>query len=750
MKSLKRFLAVLAVVAAGVVSLALYGTQPSAGPEREARITTTTTTTTQSPVPVGKAAGQGLRRLVGGRSLGRLRLGTTEWLFLVLLLAVLVRLWALARARRCGDPGSVEVALFTNATGDTSLEPEGMAWLMRERLAWADLKPTLLPGDAGGDEILKVVAENPLTAATPVAKVFTYLRTLSKVSRGYRVTGGFLRRTEPPSCGVSIQITNIGKGRVEAVRALWATSYEEAAIEAAYLAASVVSRGVKTDYRWERWTSEDGRSLRLYHELKQYAATGGSDTYDHAFALAYEAIACDPGNALLRLELAKLSEVVEGFFDSLDAYLTIVARWPDCHMARYRLSSVLSFVDEWVDTWYASRSPGHGRNAQHVRIRWQLGELVGDSQRAELEESLDHTDVGHFKAAMLRLSNEQRRRIQNDPKVGKGSLGSLAITARLIGELQLCKLNIDKASSEAVNTQVRGLEAELRTELGRKRAKWQAHYNAACFYAHWTEMADPGAAEALHQALAELDVVIDEGKLMTPAEQTWLRKKDPDLRPLRDTADYRHWALRAFGYPTPPELPAVAVRVVNQRVVWKVLANAKRDRWDEWYQRVIDDETPPVSTLQDLEASCRREADFWRTLEVLCASPENQKARKRLARGTGTPLDLPALRRKVFVLDGDALSSECRSSEAYLAALSRISSLQGPAWEQRARVARDAALGLRTPPDDPRSRDWAMDGERTWFAVSAVVDALQAAPPHGEAVTDALEALRQVSDNLAT
>ncbi len=812
MKSLMWFLASLVVVAVAMVFLALYGTEPPAAPKPEFPSTTTTvaglpatnpsypcgvadrlrltgsraearkeyeavlrrqhsdytcaatglaelsrpetTTTTQAPAPVGTGAGHGLRKLIGDGRLGRLRLGATEWLVLVIMLAVLVRLGALARARRSRDPGPVEVADFTNATGDESVEPEGMAWLIRERLARADLKPTLLPGDAGGDEILKVVTENPLAAASPVAKVFTYLRTLTKVSRGYRVTGGFLRRTETPSCGVSIQITNIGRGRVEAVRALWATSYEEAAIEAAYLAASVVSRDVKTDYPWERWTSEDGRSLRLYHELKQYAASTESDAHDRAFTLAYDAIACDPGNALLRLERAKLSEVVEGFFDSLDVYLTIVARWPDFHMARYRLAAVLSFVDDWGKEWEASRSPGHGRHSQHMRVLWQLGELgepAGDVQRARLVEDLDHYDTQRFKAAMLRLSNDQRRRIENDSQVGKGSLGSLAVTARLIGELQLCQLKIEQHPGTDMASEIERLEEELRAELGKKRASWQAHYNAACFYAHRTEMKDPGAKGALQLALEELNVVVDEGKLMTPAEQTWLREKDPDLRPLRNTEAYRRWALRAFGFPTPPEMPVEAVEVVNQRAVWKALASARLERWEGWFQQLAESGAPQTSTLHDLETSCRREEELWRTLQVLCANPGAEAGRDRLAKGGGNPPDLPTLRRKVFSLDAAALGSELRSNKTYLAALREISGVQGQVWEQRAREARDATLGLVPPPGGPRSRAWAMDGERTWFAVSAVVGALKATtPPDDEAVTDALEALRRVSENLCS
>ena len=811
MKSLMWFLASLIVVALVAVSLALYGTNPSAGPKPESTTTTTTvvdipaanpsypcdtadrlrltgsraearkeyesvlrrahsnyacvltglaelsrletTTTTLAPVPVGKGAGQGLRKLVGNGRFGRLRLGATEWLIVVIMVAILVRLGALARARRSRDPGPVEVAVFTNATGDKSLEPEGMAWLIRERLARADLKPTLLPGDAGGDEILDVVTENPLAAAAPVAKVFTYLRTLTKVSRGYRVTGGFLRRTETPSCGVSIQIVNISTGQVK-VSALWATGYEEAAIEAAYLAASVVYRDVKTVYPWERWTSEDGRSLRLYHELKQYAASTDADAHDRAFALAYEAIACDPGNALLRLERAKLSEVVEGFFDSLDVYLTIVARWPDFHMARYRLAAVLSFVDEWVKEWEASRSPGHGRHSQHKRILWQLGELgepAGDVQRGQLVKDLDHYDTQRFKAAILRLSNDQRRRIENDPKVGKGSLGSLAVTARLIGELQLCKLKMEQSPATDMTREIERLETELRAELGKKRAGWQAHYNAACFYAHRTEMKDGGERGARHRALEELNVVVDKGALMTPAEQTWLREKDPDLRPLRNTEAYRRWALRAFGYPTPPELPVEAVEVVNQRAVWKALASARLERWEGWFQRLAESGAPQASTLHDLETSCRREEELWRAVQVLCADPGDEAARDRLAKSDGKPPDIPSLWRKVICLDATALRTELRSNETYLAALREISGLQGQVWEQRARDARDAALGLLPPPSGPRSRAWAMDGERTWFAVSAVVGAVRTAtPPDDEAVTDALQALRQVSENLGS
>lgn len=92
---------------------------------------------------------------------------------------------------------------------------------------------------------------------------------------------------------------------------------------------------------------------------------------------------------------------------------------------------------------------------------------------------------------------------------------------------------------------------------------------------------------------------------------------------------------------------------------------------------------------------------------MLCADPGAEADRDRLAKGGGNPPDLPTLRRKVFSLD--------------------------------------AAAG------GPRGRAWAMDGERTWFAVSAVVGALRTAtPPDDEAVTDALQALRQVSENLGS
>ena len=101
-----------------------------------------------------------------------------------------------------------------------------------------------------------------------------------------------------------MQITDLRSGATEDLRTRWATSYEEANIQASYIAAAAVFRPTR-EQQWARWTAEDGRSLQLYDELRQYRQDG---EYDKAFAAGREAIQLEPQNALIRLELAQVYE----------------------------------------------------------------------------------------------------------------------------------------------------------------------------------------------------------------------------------------------------------------------------------------------------------------------------------------------------------------------------------------------------------------------------------------------------------
>jgi len=493
---------------------------------------TSSQATTSEPAgetPLGKGATDGLERIRRRLALlWRLRLDRGEWIAALLLVLLALRVWALRRATRQSDPGPVEVALFEDGTGqNTTVQPKALASLMRERLARAKLfPPAMLPGAGGGDEVLTVLEASSAISGSSIGRLVTAVRRLTTINTGHRVSGTFIHREAVPQCGVTVQITDLRSGATEDLRTRWATSYEEANIQASYIAAAAVFRPTR-EQQWARWTAEDGRSLQLYDELRQYRQDG---EYDKAFAAGREAIQLEPQNALIRLELAQVyeaSNAAEDYLDALDIYLLTVAQWEDFHQARYRLAATLSFVEVWSEEWMAAREPTHGRHKQHERILEGLRRLP----KPETDEvRVDTADSDEFQKAMLQRAVEQLEHIVHDksskPTQQLKNLKNLAKTACLICRLQL-------------HEDVAKLQRQLDECLApRPRPNWQARYNGACFHARRIDQIPVGQIlerkQAVNDALKQLTLVFSKAASqsdspeLTPAMRDWL-DHDPDL-----------------------------------------------------------------------------------------------------------------------------------------------------------------------------------------------------------------------------
>jgi hypothetical protein len=674
-----------------------------------------TTSEPAGETPLGKGAADGLERIRRRLAvLWRLRLDRGEWIAALLVLLLALRVWALRRASRQPDPGPVEVALFEDGAGQsTAVQPKAMASLMRERLARAKLfPPATLPGAGGGDELLTVLEASSTISGSSIGKLLTAIRQLARINTGHRVSGTFIRRETAPQCGVTVQITDLGTGDTEDLRTCWATSYEEANIQATYIAAAAIFRHTNKprERQWARWTAEDGRALRLYDELRQYRQNG---EYDKAFAAGREAINLEPQNALIRLELAQVyeaSNAPEDYLDALDIYLLTVTQWTDFHEARYRLAATLSFVEVWSPEWMAARHPTHGRHKQHERILEGLREL--HEPKGDVAQ-VDTDDKKTFREAMLQRAVEQLEHIvghEPSPRLKK-----LAQTASLVSRLQLGQD-----------------DAKLRRELEACLAKgshpdWQVRYNAACFHARrisripveQQDQAVKDALEQLTQVFSKGDMQTDAPEL-TPAMRQWL-DQDPDLELLQDNPLYERWKLQTFGLPPAAKEPKDARRVAQHRATWTAIANIAEQRAQLWRQHAA--ELVPYRKngkwLGDLRNWCRDERDVWAALLAWLQAPEEEKeqesARSKFSKVAGVTLDLAGIERKVFVRPGEELGKERRRHEADREVLTAIAQSLASSWADHAAQAQRLELGEENP-HWPHLRTWAVEGEQTWLA----------------------------------
>ena len=669
--------------------------------------------------PLGKGATDGLERIRRRLAvLWRLRLDDGEWIAVLLLVLLALRVWALRRATRRSDPGPVEVALFEDGTDQsTTVQPKALASLMRERLARAKLfPPATLPGAGGGDEVLTVLEASSAISGSPISRLVTAVRRLTSVNTGHRVSGTFIHREAVPQCGVTVQITDLRTGATEDLRTRWATSYEEANIQASYIAAAAVFRHTSSprEQQWARWTAEDGRSLRLYDELRQHRQDG---EYDKAFAAGREAIQLEPQNALIRLELAQVyeaSNAAEDYLDALDIYLLTVAQWQDFHEARYRLAATLSFVEVWSEDWMAVRESTHGRYKQHERILEGLRRLP----EPEIDEvRVDTANPDEFQKAMLQRAVEQLERIVHD-KSNKHSrrLKNLAKTACLICRLQLQE-DIDKLRKQ--------LDECLAST---SRPNWQARYNGACFHARRIDRIPVEQIierkRAVNDALKQLTLVFSKADSqrdspeLTPAMRDWL-DHDPDLELIRTDPLYERWKLQTFGLPPEAKEPDDARRVVQHRATWTAIANIAEQRAQLWRQHAA--ELVPYrkngQRLGELSSWCRTERDIWAALLAWLLAPDDEEESKRdeFIKVTDVTLDLSGIRRRVFVRQGVQLNEERSRQEYDAAILTNVTRALASSWTDRAAQAQRVELGEEDP-HWPTLHSWAVQGERTWVA----------------------------------
>jgi hypothetical protein len=489
-------------------------------------------------------------------------IGPIEALALAVLVAWAAGLWR--ERRRACEPGSINVELFVNATGDKNVSAEGLTALVEDRLAGGGLLPApALPSGAMATQFVELVEASPVPQAKWLGALLGLVRGLvSRPPRTYKLTGTIRSRDEEPPCGMSVELFDGRSGQLEAVATFWNDKHREAAKSAAgFVYARVMHGVVRCTPRWQTWTNLQGESVTEYQRgleceqalIRAKGAEGSEDTVQSALdeALCHYGKACErePTNLLVKLRIANLYELGNQRVKALESYLGAVERWAHVFDARYRLAISLTFADKvledtpkaqqddlldrlckWMDdhgmpTQRASLSTGQGGKVfqplglHHLeRLHRQIGfwHAVWDWLRTWLPSWSGRRDWWCERRLRGRLAvpwSRQRRERRN-----------------VVGLARVCTL-----TQLGVPTGDKDVDRYLRSW----RAKnWQVRYNAACCYSRLFEIRGRQEPALGAKAVGQLELAYEEagGHL----EVGWIRT-DPDLVPLQAADEFRPW-----------------------------------------------------------------------------------------------------------------------------------------------------------------------------------------------------------------
>jgi hypothetical protein len=490
-----------------------------------------------------------------------------DWILVGVALAIAGVAWirALAFARL----GNIEIQDLV--TDDPALGPAAVKAELQRQLARRGWVPA--SGVPNGSPVVASVAAAITAAPLPQAKWLGTLMGLLPVpptSTGFKLTGTLLSKEDEQQrklVGLSYELVCLGPKRDtefgEESDADWQTVVERAS-KTIYMKIGESAPAIYP--RWSRWASVE--ALTAYREgLDRERQRQASELtlqprsvigrYEDAYERYREASTLDPDNMLARLRAANCLERIAGNLDGAErarkqteavlAYIAIRLRQPGIFEAGFRASVLLSGLAEatpHLDGYGESLAlalgqlnRASGRNAERHAVPAPTDEAF----KAELERAARRESrlARRRLRPLWTIVHEGRFRHRFEPK------GQERRQLRKALGISHMALRARNASREAALRQGSASDvAQLcwrgwvsgRYMLGRSRiAGWQAHYDAACFYALLPQASDRASpmfgASARRRALWHLGEAIDQADGAMPS--VYARDEDPDLNALR-------------------------------------------------------------------------------------------------------------------------------------------------------------------------------------------------------------------------
>ena len=513
-------------------------------------------------------------------------LGVVDWIIVGVALALLV--WACVGSRSLTALGTMVIDEL--AVGDDTLDCAAAKALLEQELGRRGLLPP--SGVPGGFPSVTSVADAISKAPLPQAGwvgALVGLIPLPPSCTSFQITGTLMRPADADDAGAACRFAYrlICVGPVPSVQ-LGAVQ-AETPVTAIELAAQEIYRHVARAAPdmyppWARWRNTEAlqayrEGLRIEQDVAPVSVADAPSLkdelqarpdFEHTYRSAYRQYVIarehDPDNMLARLRAANCLERIASHaqagseqrrraqVDALAAYISIRVRQPDLFEAGFRASVLMSVLasekeedlqaipllraslgqlerswDRNVDLHDSREATLDGRDARPLRKR--LAQAARREMRSTQRRLRPMWTVCHENRLrhLFEPSGRDRRHMRKAL-----SMSRLAQRARASQRLAPG----DAALAQAWwRTWVYWRYMVGRSEL----TGWQAHYNAACFYALLPRAGDgtrpTRGRRARRRSLWHLQRAVDkaDGALLGP----YVRDEDPDLQSLRELSPQR-------------------------------------------------------------------------------------------------------------------------------------------------------------------------------------------------------------------
>jgi hypothetical protein len=548
-------------------------------------------------------------------------LDAAAWVLIGLGLSVAVLTWVgfVGRSRL----GAIEVEVV-EADGGSSLPVSMAAAQLQDQLGNVGLLPPGgVPAGSPTAGLSAAIEAAPVEQAKWLATLVALLP-LPATSRSFKVRATLRTDGAGPRAnglaytnGLTYSIVDVSSKQCFCMETVWAATPSRA-VE---LAANDIYRTIVSHARdlfpiWAQWTDPD--ALEHYRKGLACEAHGGADVrerYTQALEHFLTASELDPRNVLARLRIGNCLERLAGHerFDSparllrwreaLNAYATVIAQHDEIFEPRFRASVVLGVAADHLE-----RTDADARTReQFQRILKTLEPEAPAPNDKELTANMRSRAAALSKEAFKRLGprwtlvHGGRMRHQFEPTgaTRRQLRRALAISRMCLRVRRQWHDTqpIPWGVPALVRMRWRGWIYLRYFRLTSARAGWQAHYNAAAFYALLPEaslQARPTSIDqdgpqnypvrtgALRRAAFKhlMRAIDDPDNDLRPG---YVRHEDPDLRVLRQ-AERNRWDA-AIERMTGPEATVHYRRADNDYDNWKIRVGTVRllDARTTWY-----------------------------------------------------------------------------------------------------------------------------------------------------------------------
>jgi hypothetical protein len=512
-----------------------------------------------------------------------------DWVLLGLAGALLWLAWRKAVVEV--QLGTVEISADT----DGGLSPPQLA-VLREELAKAGLVPSgAVPAGTPKANLVAAIEKAPVPQGPWLAALIDLIPSFPSPP-SFEVTATL--RDVGNQVGVTYRVMRSGTALGVATEV--AAHPEEAIRLAANGAYHTIAKSLPAVFPgWALWPDE--KSFERYTAGLEHERRG---ELKKAFRALQCAEALAPRNMLARLAVANRverhavgspAERIAKRVEALDLYLKIAEIEPSIYQARFRAMVLLSVL---ADTWTTYDPKVRKRLARALE---RVGaELATDATDAHIKRELARLSRREARFARRRLKwsytfwTEGRLRHRFELRDGARRRASDALaTSKATANLRRQRSRPSNGprwfvrADQAVARGCWRLRVALRYWLPRPDIGWQAHYNAACFYAQLPASARAHARAYKHLRLALRDPAAD-------LDEDYVRHEDPDLEPLRaDQATWRRKLDAIIG-------PALVIHYHRP--------DATEQEYWRWQVRLRGDDRETARRASVVRAG---EAQFW-------------------------------------------------------------------------------------------------------------------------------------------